>query len=118
MAVVGRGPTLWNITIIGSKGTIEIADRDEIRHIGADNYDGWGGTERGNLAPPLPERPAVATPDEEFVAAISGHDLDVSDVQRGLVVAQLSRRSCARWRRVDSRSWSVRWDKPSSCCCS
>lgn len=91
LAVVGRGPTLWQITIIGGKGTIEITDRDEIRHIGADNYAGWIGTERRNLAPPRAERPAVATPDEEFVAAIARHDLDVSDAQRGLVVAQLTR---------------------------
>jgi len=90
LAVVGRGPTLWNITIIGSKGTIEITDRDEIRHIGADDYDGWIGTERHNLVPPLAEHPAVPTPDEEFVTAICGHDLDVSDAQRGLVVAQLT----------------------------
>ncbi len=90
LAVVGRGPTLWNITIIGSKGTIEITDRDEIRHIGADNYAGWIGTERHNLAPPPSERPAVPTPDEEFVTAIGEHDLDISDAQRGLVVAQLT----------------------------
>jgi len=90
LAVVGRGPTLWNITIIGSEGTIEITDRDEIRHIGADNYAGWIGTERRNLVPPLAERPVVATPDGEFVAAIVGHDHDVSDAQRGLVVAQLT----------------------------
>lgn len=88
LAVVGRGPTLWNITIIGSEGTIEITDRDEIRHIGADNYAGWIGTERRNLVPPLAVRPVVATPDGEFVAAIVGYDHDVSDAQRGLVVAQ------------------------------
>lgn len=90
LGVVGRGPTLWNITIIGTKGTIEITDRDQIRHIGSDNYNGWIGTERRNLVP-LPEaREAVPTPDAEFIAAIRRGDLSVSDAQRGLVVAQLT----------------------------
>jgi predicted dehydrogenase len=90
LGVVGRGPTLWQITIIGTKGTIEITDRDQLRHIGADNYDGWIGTERRNLAPPPEAREAVQTPDAEFIDAIRRADLTVSDVQRGLVVAQLT----------------------------
>ena len=90
LAVVGRGPTLWNITIIGTKGTIEITDRDHIRHIGADNYRGWIGTERRNLVPPEGERPATTTPDDEFIEAIRRGDLGVSDADRGLVVAQLT----------------------------
>lgn len=90
LAVVGRGPTLWNITIVGTKGTIEITDRDRLRHIGAGNYNGWIGTERRDLAPPPESRPAVANPDEEFIAAIARHDLNVSDAVRGLVVAQLT----------------------------
>lgn len=90
LGVVGRGPTLWQITIIGTKGTIEITDRDHIRHIGADNYDGWIGTARRDLAPPPAERPAVPSPNAEFVAAIERNDLSVSDALRGLVVAQLT----------------------------
>jgi predicted dehydrogenase len=91
LAAAGRGPTLWNITIIGTGGTIEITDRDTIRHIGADNYAGWIGTERRNLVPPPDERPCTTTPDEEFVAAIRRGDHTASDAVRGLLVAQLTR---------------------------
>jgi predicted dehydrogenase len=90
LAAVGRGPTLWNITIVGTKGTIELWDRDNIRHIGADNYVGWIGTPRTNLVPPEAERPVSTTPNAEFVAAIRTNDLTVSDAERGLSVAQLT----------------------------
>jgi len=90
LAAVGRGPTLWNITIVGTKGTIEIWDRDNIRHIGADNYVGWIGTPRTNLVPPEGERPESTTPQAEFVAAIAKNDLSASDAARGLAVAQLT----------------------------
>ncbi len=90
LAAVGRGPTLWNITIVGTKGTIEIWDRDNIRHIGADNYVGWIGTPRHNLVPPEGERPESTTPQAEFVAAIERNDLGASDAARGLAVAELT----------------------------
>ncbi len=90
LAAVGRGPTLWNITIVGTKGTIEIWDRDNIRHIDADNYVGWIGTPRTNLVPPEGERPESTTPQAEFVAAIAKNDLSASDAARGLAVAQLT----------------------------
>lgn len=90
LAAVGRGPVLWNITIIGTKGTIELTDRDQIRHIGADNYAGWIGTPRHNLVPPEDQRPPATTPDAEFVAALVRNDLNASDAERGLVVAQLT----------------------------
>ena len=90
LAAVGRGPTLWNITIVGTKGTIELWDRDNIRHIGADNYRGWIGTPRHNLVPPEGERPASTTPNAEFVAAIRDNDLSASDAARGLSVAALT----------------------------
>jgi predicted dehydrogenase len=90
LAAVGRGPALWNITVIGTKGTIEIWDRDNIRHIGADNYPGWIGTERHNLVPPESERPETTTPNAEFVAAIRANDLGASDAERGLAVSQLT----------------------------
>ncbi len=90
LAAVGRGPTLWNITIVGTKGTIEIWDRDNIRHIGADNYVGWIGTPRTNLVPLAGERPESTTPQAEFVAAIAANDLGASDAARGLAVAQLT----------------------------
>jgi len=90
LAAVGRGPTLWNITIVGTKGTIEIWDRDNIRHIGADNYQGWIGTPRHNLVPPEGERPQSTTPQAEFVAAITTNDVGASDAARGLAVAQLT----------------------------
>ncbi|HEY8292791.1 MAG TPA: Gfo/Idh/MocA family oxidoreductase, partial [Thermomicrobiales bacterium] len=90
LAAVGRGPTLWNITIVGTKGTIEIWDRDNIRHIGADNYVGWIGTPRTNLVPPEGERPESTTPQAEFVVAVEKNDLSASDATRGLAVAQLT----------------------------
>lgn len=90
LAAVGRGPTLWNITIVGTKGTIVIWDRDNIRHIGADNYIGWIGTPRANLVPPEAERPVSTTPNAEFVEAIRNHDLGASDAERGFAVAQLT----------------------------
>ena len=90
LAAVGRGPTRWNITIVGTKGTIEIWDRDNIRHIGADNYVGWIGTPRTNLVLPEGERPESTTPQAEFVAAIARNDLSASDAARGLAVAQLT----------------------------
>lgn len=90
LAAVGRGPTLWNITIVGTKGTIEIWDRDNIRHIGADNYQGWIGTPRHTLVPPEGERPQSTTPQAEFVAAVAENDLGASDAARGLAVAQLT----------------------------
>jgi predicted dehydrogenase len=90
LAAVGRGPTLWNITIVGTKGTIEIWDRDNIRHIGADNYVGWIGTPRHNLVPPEGERPESTTPQAEFVAAVATNDLGASDAMRGLAVAELT----------------------------
>src|SRR5262249_51784921 len=90
LAAVGRGPTLWNITIIGTKGTIEIWDRDNIRHIPAEDYPGWIGTQRRNLVPPEGERPESTTPDAEFVAAVARNDLSASDAERGLVVAELT----------------------------
>jgi predicted dehydrogenase len=90
LAAVGRGPTLWNITVIGTKGTIEITDRDNIRHIGADNYVGWIGTPRTNLVPPEGERPVSTTPNAEFVEAVRKNDLGASDADRGLAVAQLT----------------------------
>lgn len=90
LAAVGRGPTLWTITIIGTGGTIELTDRDNLRHIGADNYNGWIGTERRNLVPPEGERPEGTTPDAEFVAAIGANNLGASDARRGLVVAQVT----------------------------
>lgn len=90
LAVVGRGPTLWNITIVGTKGTIEITDRDNIRHIGAEDYPGWIGTERRNLVPPEGRRPETTTPDAEFIDAVRRGDLTTSDAVRGLVVAQLT----------------------------
>lgn len=90
LAAVGRGPTLWNITIVGTKGTIEIWDRDNIRHIGADNYLGWIGTPRQNLVPPENERPVSTTPQAEFVAAVRDNDLSASDADRGLSVAQVT----------------------------
>lgn len=90
LAAVGRGPTLWNITIIGTKGTIEIGDRDNIRHIPAEDYPGWIGTERRNLVPPEGERPESTTPDAEFVEAIRANDLGASDAERGFAVAQLT----------------------------
>lgn len=90
LAAVGRGPTLWYITIVGTKGTIELTDRDNILHVGADNYTGWIGTPRRNLVPPEGERPAGTTPDAEFVKAVQTGDLTASDAARGLVVAQLT----------------------------
>ncbi len=90
LSVVGRGPTLWNITIVGTKGTIELTDRDDIQHIGADNYDGWIGTKRHNLVPAPALRKDVLTPNGEFVEAIRHNDLTTTDAQRGLVVAQLT----------------------------
>ena len=87
LATAGVGPTLWSITIIGTGGTIELTDRDNIRHIGADNYAGWIGTERRNLVPPEGRRPETTTPDAEFVAAIQRDDLAASDAARGLTVA-------------------------------
>ena len=90
LAAVGRGPTLWNITIVGTEGTIEIWDRDNIRHIGADNYVGWIGTPRTNLVPPEGERPESTTPQAEFVAAVARNDLSASDARRGLAVAELT----------------------------
>lgn len=90
LAAVGRGPTLWHITIIGTKGTIELTDRDNIMQIGSDNYTGWIGTPRTNLVPPEGERPESTTPDAQFVGAIARHDLSASDAERGLVVAQLT----------------------------
>lgn len=90
LAAVGRGPTLWHITIIGTKGTIELTDRDNILHIGADNYAGWIGTPRTNRVPPEGERPASTTPDAEFVQGIQRGDLSETDAGRGLVVAQLT----------------------------
>jgi len=90
LAAVGRGPTLWHITIIGTKGTIELTDRDHITHIGADNYAGWIGTPRTNLVPPEGERPVSTTPDAEFVGAVRRNDLSGTDAGRGLVVAQLT----------------------------
>ncbi|MHB8644413.1 MAG: Gfo/Idh/MocA family protein [Thermomicrobiales bacterium] len=90
LAAVGRGPTLWNITIVGTKGTIEIWDRDNIRHIGADNYAGWIGTPRTNLVPPEGKRPTSTTPQAEFVAAVAKNDLSASDADRGLAVAQVT----------------------------
>ena len=90
LAAVGRGPTLWHITIIGTKGTIELTDRDNIMHIGADNYTGWIGTPRTNLVPPEGERPESTTPDAEFVGGIQRGDLSETDAGRGLVVAQLT----------------------------
>jgi predicted dehydrogenase len=90
LAAVGRGPTLWNITIIGTKGTIEIWDRDNIRHIPAEDYPGWIGTTRRNLVPPEAQRPESTTPNAEFVAAVANNDLSASDAARGLVVAELT----------------------------
>lgn len=90
LTAVGRGPTLWNITIIGTRGTIEIWDRDNIRHIPAEDYPGWIGTERRDLVPPQGQRPQSTTPDAEFVAAVAANDLTVSDADRGLVVAELT----------------------------
>jgi len=90
LAAVGRGPTLWNITIVGTKGPIEIWDRDNIRHIGADNYLGWIGTPRTNLVQPEAERPLSTTPNAEFVQAIRENNLAASDAERGLSVAQLT----------------------------
>lgn len=91
LAAVGRGPTLWHITIIGTKGTIELTDRDNIMQIGSDNYTGWIGTPRTNLVPPEGERPESTTPDAQFVGAIARNDLSASDAERGLVVAQLTK---------------------------
>lgn len=90
LATVGRGPALWHIVITGTGGTVEIADRDQIRHVPAEDYPGWIGVERRNLVPPAGERPETSTPDAEFVAAIRRGDHTVSDAQRGLVVAQLT----------------------------
>lgn len=90
LGVVGRGPTLWNITIVGTKGTIEFIDRDQIRHIASNNYEGWIGTERRNLVPLTEAGKPAPTPDEEFVMAMQQGDLSVADAQRGLVVAQLT----------------------------
>ena len=90
LGTAGVGPTLWNITIIGERGTIELTDRDNIRHIGGDNYAGWIGTERRNLVPPEGQRPQGSTPDAEFVAAIQRGDLDASNAARGLAVAHLT----------------------------
>jgi predicted dehydrogenase len=90
LAAVGRGPTLWNITIIGTKGTIEVWDRDNIRHIPADDYPGWVGTVHRNLVPPEAERPESTTPDAEFVAAVATNDFRASDAERGLLVAELT----------------------------
>ena len=90
LATAGVGPTLWSITIIGERGTIELTDRDTIRHIGGDNYAGWIGTERRNLVPAEGQRPQGSTPDAEFVAAIRRGDLDASNAARGLAVAHLT----------------------------
>ncbi len=90
LAAVGRGPTLWNITIIGEKGTIEIWDRDNIRHVPSEDYLGWIGTVRRDLVPPEGGRPESTNPQAEFVAAIAANDLTVSDAERGLKVAQLT----------------------------
>lgn len=90
LATVGRGPALWHIVITGTRGTIEITERDRIRHIPAEDYPGWIGVERRDLVPPEGERPGTSTPDAEFVAAIRRGDHTVSDAQRGLVVAQLT----------------------------
>jgi len=90
LAAVGRGPTLWHITIVGTKGTIELTDRDNILHVGADNYNGWIGTPRTNLVPLAGERPTGTTPDAEFVKAVQAGNLAASDATRGLVVAQLT----------------------------
>lgn len=90
LAAVGRGPTLWNITIVGTKGTIELWDRDNIRQIGADNYTGWIGTPRANLVPPEGERPETRDPDRNFVEAVRANDLSATDAPRGLVVAQVT----------------------------
>jgi predicted dehydrogenase len=90
LAAVGRGPTLWSITIIGTKGTIEIWDRDNIRHTPAEDYPGWIGTVRRDLVPPEGERPVSTTPNAEFVAAVAANDPSATDAERGLVVAELT----------------------------
>lgn len=90
LATVGRGPALWQVTIVGTGGTITVTDRDHIRHVPAEDYPGWIGTERRDLVPPEGERPESTTPDARFVAAIRRGDLTVSDAARGIVVAQLT----------------------------
>lgn len=90
LAAVGRGPAFWHITIVGTKGMIELNDLDSVRHIGADDYRGWIGTERRDLVPPKDRMPATTTPDAEFVAAIRRNDLGASDAHRGLAVAELT----------------------------
>jgi predicted dehydrogenase len=89
LAAVGRGPASWHVTVVGTKGMIELIDRDTVRHVGADDYAGWIGTTRRELAPPADRLPATTTPDAEFVAAIRRGDLGTSDGRRGLAVAEV-----------------------------
>jgi len=88
LTVVGRGPYLWQITVVGSKATLVLDHVDQARLIPARDYDHAppaAGRSQRNLTPL--KLPPDVTPMGHFLRAVRTGDLHASNAERAIAVA-------------------------------
>jgi len=90
IALIGEGPFLWELTVVGRQGAITIRDRNTIQHWSAADYSVGLKPDALNLAAGvMDDRTVRSTPAQEFVRAIRTGDTSTANAQRALEIAQV-----------------------------